>query len=170
MAARCCLNGWIREFRAKLFDVGGDQHRLSGVLIHETGRLAPVAVAFHGSQVDRPRARVANVGREELDEPPLGPVAGRVDGRRHADLVQHGRKNLTPVGNGGLIGHLNRKEETGARKRRFVMPIEVSSFVPKVCWTKRGTPCFVITCDVFLSKLQHAQLSMTCQAPRRSWT
>ncbi len=61
--------------RRELLDVSGEEERLE-LAERETAELTPGEEAAYGRAVGLPGMRVADLGGEELDEPPAGPLAG----------------------------------------------------------------------------------------------
>jgi hypothetical protein len=79
------LDGGDGERRRDLLDVGGEEERLE-LVKREPPDLAPGEEAAYGRTVGPAGVGVADLGGEELDEPPPCPLAGLLDDRGEVNL------------------------------------------------------------------------------------
>ena len=102
------LHGQVRVLFAEFFDVRRNQHWLD---LREWNLVTfcPGAKPATGPHVRRSRVRIADVRREELDEPPDCIRPGIPNHDRHRDT--HGRGKLTVAGNQFAVVQLRRRKK-----------------------------------------------------------
>ena len=74
----------------RLFDVGGDVHRLDVAQMADAMRAAPVGEAGRGLRVGLARVRIPDMGGEELQDAACGPGIG---GKERRELARTGRRD-----------------------------------------------------------------------------